>query len=171
MSNLKDKLVPIVEGHVAQVKGILSKVHLGATEYEAVMLALMVWREARSESFQGKLAVAWTVRNRVEHTKWWGTDIVGVITKKWQYSSMTATGDPQLSMFPKIGDSSFKECMVVACGVINNEFDHPAPGADSYYADYIKRPKWATDQNFVKKIGVHCFHNVDQDFEKPITDA
>jgi len=64
--------------------------------WHTALLALMLWREARGESDEAKIAVAHTVVNRVAHPGWWGRTVDDVIAKKWQYSSMTDPGDPQL---------------------------------------------------------------------------
>ena len=125
------------------------------------LLALLIWREARSESFLGKVAVGYSVRNRVEHPKWWGNTYSAVMAKKWQYSSLAAPGDPQLMTWPVFPDDAFTECLDVADRVIHGTTSNPCPEADSYYATYIAPPKWALDAQFVVLIGQHKFYNTD----------
>lgn len=46
-----------------------------ATETDRDILARTLWGEARGESLAGQIAVAWTIRNRVNEGKaasWWG---------------------------------------------------------------------------------------------------
>jgi len=129
-----------------------------------VFLALVVWREARGESILGQTAVAHSVLNRVHKPGWWGTDIMSVVFKKWQYSSMTDPHDPQLTAWPK-NDAVWQQCLQVAWDVVYGMSENPAPTADSYFDDSISPPKWATLDTFVRKIGRLSFYNVDRDIE------
>lgn len=132
-----------------------------------IFLALVVWREARGESQLAKTGVAMSIINRVVKPCWWGNTIMKVIFKKWQYSSMTDPNDRQLTSWPE-QDDVWTQCIKIADDALNGLLEHPAPGADSYYDDSIKPPKWATKENFVKKIGRLNFHNLDMDTEKNI---
>lgn len=136
--------------------------------YEIVLLALLVYREARGESHEAKIAVAHTVMNRVAHPGWWGRDVVSCITKKWQYSSLTDPNDRQLTVWPPKGDRAFEECMTVAALVLSGVYNSPLKGIDSYYDDSIQAPKWARDnpERFVGKIGRLNFYNLDRDVEQ-----
>lgn len=127
------------------------------------MLALCIWREARSEPREGKVAVGYTVMNRAAHPGWWGNDVYSVITKPMQYSSITAPGDAQLHLFPKLSDAVWLECLQIASDIIDGTAPNPVPGADSYFADYIPPPRWATSDKFVRQIGHHVFYNLDGD--------
>jgi N-acetylmuramoyl-L-alanine amidase len=133
--------------------------------YSTVLLALVIWREARGEGEAAWRAVGCSIRNRVIRPSWWGRDFVEVVTKKWQYSSMAAPGDPQLILYPKLGDSRFHEILNLAGGIIDGLIESPVPGADSYFDDSIAPPKWATPDKFVGKIGRLNFYNLDSDCE------
>lgn len=140
--------------------------------YEIVLLALVVWREARGESHDAKLAVAHTIKNRLAHPGWWGNDFVSVITKKWQYSSMTDPNDRQLTTWPQANDHTFEECLTIAALVVGGVYRSPLPGIDSYYDDSLKgdtMPKWAKEhpERFAGKIGRLNFYNMDCDIEDP----
>lgn len=128
-------------------------------------MALCVLREAATESRKGKLAVACCIMNRVRHPKWWGNDIYSVVTARWQFSSITDPNDKQLTKFPRWDDPSFQECLHIADEVIHDLVEHPFPGADSYFADYIPTPNWATPDKFLGKEGHHLFYNIDEDHE------
>lgn len=140
---------------------------------DVYLLALTTWREARGEPRPGKIAVAYTVMNRVAHPKWWGMTVAEVIFKKWQYSSMTDPNDPQLKLLPTPYDAQgfyeWVDCLRVARDVYEKSIANPAPGADSYFADYIPTPKWADPKKFVVKIGHHSFYDLDSDYEKEST--
>ena len=133
---------------------------------DTVFLALVVWREARGESNECKSAVAFSILNRVKRPSWWGKTVQEVLFKKWQYTSMTAPHDPQLTKWPIDSDKSWEQCFRAAVDAISDNVLNPVVGADSYWDDSISRPKWANDQNFVKKINRINFHNVDGDYEK-----
>ena len=132
---------------------------------DKVFLALAVWREARGESLDTQTAVAMSILNRVHKPCWWGKDIMSVVFKKWQYSSLTDPKDRQLTIWPE-NNAIWKQCLMVASDAIYGMAKDLAPGADSYFDDSILRPKWANDTNFVCKIGRLNFHNVDKDTEK-----
>lgn len=131
--------------------------------YERVMLALLVWREARGELHQAKVAVCYSVMNRVKSPKWWGTTLGAVIAKKWQYSSMTAPGDPNLIQYPLPQDLSFQDSLLAVNAVMMDKEKNPVEGADSYYDVSIPPPKWAKPEQFVKQVGAFRFFNTDGD--------
>jgi len=130
-----------------------------------VFLALAVWREARGEGHEGKVGVACSILNRVDRPSWWGSTVLSVVTKKWQYSSLTDPHDPQLTTYPKDADPSWVECLQIARDAITGTVDNPVPTADSYHDISIPPPNWATREVFVKKVGRLIFYNVDRDVE------
>jgi spore germination cell wall hydrolase CwlJ-like protein len=130
-----------------------------------VFMALCVWREARGENAQCKEAVAFSILNRVNRPSWWGKNIMEVVFKKWQYSSMTDPKDRQLTTWPKAEDIPWRECLIITDGVISGLLPNPAPGADSYYDISIPPPYWATPATFVAQIGRIRFYNLDRDIE------
>ena len=133
---------------------------------DKVFLALVVWREARGESYTGKAAVASSIMNRVARPSWWGNDLMSVIFKKWQYSSMTDPKDKQLTTWPRKTAVDWLECLLVASNAVDGIVENPVPGADGYYDISISPPKWATAETFVKQIGKLRFYNLDRDVEK-----
>ena len=133
---------------------------------ETTFLALALWREARGESLDAKRGVACCILNRVKKPCWWGTDILSVLFKKWQFSSLTAPGDKQLTTYPTADDTQFEICMQIARDAVNGSIMNPVPGADSYYDVSISAPVWATSKTFVRQIGRIIFHNTDHDIEK-----
>ncbi len=132
---------------------------------EITFLALAVWREARGQSEECISAVAHSIMNRVNRPKWWGTDILSVVFKKWQYSSMTDPRDRQLTTWPRVDDPAWNQCLMVVDGVLSGKWPNPAPGADSYFDDSIEPPYWAEPDKFVVKIGRIFFYDLDQDYE------
>lgn len=121
-------------------------------------LALTLWREARGEPEYVKRGVAFVVLYRAQHPGWWGSDIATVVTKKWQFSSLTDPKDKQLTLWPTFQDSSWLTCLKVARDVYGGATPNPAPDADSYYDISIPAPKWATPATFVCQLGRIRFH-------------
>jgi spore germination cell wall hydrolase CwlJ-like protein len=136
---------------------------------DVVFLALGVWREARGEIFEGKLAVACSIMNRVNRPSWWGKTVLEVMTKKWQYSSMTDPKDKQLTMWPTKFDPVWMECLAIARGVRLGQYSHPAPGADTYHDISIATPPSWGDPPLVKQIGRLKFFDMDKDIERSPT--
>jgi spore germination cell wall hydrolase CwlJ-like protein len=134
--------------------------------YEVTLLALTIWREARGEPLDAKIAVAHTVKNRIAHPGWWGNDYISVLTKKWQYSSLTDPNDKQLTTWPKADDHVFEECLSIAEMVVRGAYNSPLKGIDSYHDISIPAPKWAKEEFFVGQIGRLRFFNTDHDVEK-----
>lgn len=128
---------------------------------EKVCLAMVIWREARGETIEGKEAVASSIIDRVNKPAWWGKDVMSVIFKKWQYSSMTDPKDRQLTTWPQKDSVDWIECLRVADDAIDGRLISPVPGADSYHDTSIAPPKWATKEMFLRQIGRLKFYNTD----------
>jgi spore germination cell wall hydrolase CwlJ-like protein len=136
-------------------------------------LALTAWKEARGGGEKEMAAVATSILNRVNKPCWWGRDIHSVVWKKWQYSSMTAPNDPQLSLQPKDTDPSWIMAKQVAANIYSGNRVVEIGNADSYYDISLdkppnKPPVWATPQNFVTQIGRLKFYETNHDHEAPM---
>lgn len=138
----------------------------GTDAYTLAMFALCLWREARSEPDDGIIAVACCIRERVNGgypgSAWWGKTYAEVITKPYQFSSMTDPNDRQLISFPKESDENFIKCLIIAESILSGDLDHPAPTATHYFADYMSvKPGWSKRATFIKHIGHHLFWHLD----------
>jgi cell wall hydrolase len=127
---------------------------------DLAFLALTIWREARGETDEVRTAVAYSILTRVQRPCWWGNDIMSVVFKKWQYSSMTNPHDAQLVAWPVTGSASWIGCLEIADRVSGGTIPNPAAGADSYYDISRPAPAWATPDSFVKAIGKLRFYRV-----------
>lgn len=129
-------------------------------DYECILLALCLWREARGETVDTKRAVAWSIRNRVNHKSWWGGTWSEVITKREQYSSMTSTGDPNLVKWPIETDTSWMACMDVATEVYGTPLADPSNGATHYFDKSLDAnpPNWASTGTKTADIGNFHFY-------------
>ena len=128
--------------------------------YPFTLLALCIWREARGESSTTKLAVAWSIRNRVSKGGWWGNTWLTVILKPWQYSSFNAN-DPNAKLLPGPSDPSWFDSLNAA----NDVFDNPASpdptnGATSYFDKSLDSnpPSWAIDGSKVHTCDIGSLH-------------
>jgi N-acetylmuramoyl-L-alanine amidase len=127
--------------------------------YELVLLAIVVWREARGESIEAKRAVAWSIRNRVQHPGWWGSGWVGVILKPFQYSSFNHN-DVNAVKWPSVDDASWNDCMTVANEVYSGNCGDTTDGATHYFDKSLDAhpPDWATDGSMVRTVDVGSLH-------------
>lgn len=74
-----------------------------ANEKDRDLLAWTLWGEARSETLAGQIAVAWTIRSRVNDGKaksWWGEGYAGVCQKPYQFSCWNKN-DPNFAYFER----------------------------------------------------------------------
>jgi N-acetylmuramoyl-L-alanine amidase len=132
---------------------------------DRTFLALDGWREARGELREARVAVMYTVMQRVKLRKWYGTDVMSVLFKKWQYSSLTNPKDPQLTTWPASDDEVWQECLFDAEQVLTSKVPNPAIGADSYFDDSIAPPAWAKPTDLLVTIGRLSFYDLNRDFE------
>ena len=116
-------------------------------------LALTIYREARGEPLAAKIGVAWTVLNRVAHPTWWGNSIDAVVSKRYQYSSLTDPADKQLTKWPVLTDVAWQNCLQCAIECLNGTLADPTSGATHYYDDSITAPYWVTGAKYCGKLG------------------
>lgn len=123
---------------------------------EIYLLFLCIWREARGETYQGKLGVGWCIRNRAlkDGKQWYGNSWEEVILKPFQFSSFNA-GDPNAIKFPAPGTPEYAECLKAAHMVYTAGVADPTEGATYYYDDSLKDnpPKWAAALTPTTKLG------------------
>lgn len=133
--------------------------------WERCFFALVLWREARGESRECKIAVACSIWQRAKTPSWWGKSLIDVLKKKWQYSSVTDPNDRQLTTWPDESDHLFEECLEIACNVVEGKIKSAIVGADSYFDDSLKGdmiPRWAKEhpERFVGKVGPMNFYRM-----------
>lgn len=123
------------------------------------ILALCIWREARGETFRGKLLVGTVIRNRVEDKRWPNT-YEGVITQKWQFSAFNP-GDPNAVLYPSTSllghppeDSAWLGCVQAAGMVLASRAK--ATQANHYHTLAVM-PKWHDASKIVDREGAHVF--------------
>jgi spore germination cell wall hydrolase CwlJ-like protein len=133
------------------------------TDNDRDILARTVWGEARGESLNGQIAVAWTIRNRVNDgnsRSWWGEGYAGVCQKPYQFSCWNRS-DPNfvyLSGVKQIPFREFAQARIAADQVLDGKVPDPTGGATHYYATTMsKPPTWTRGAKHTLKLGHHMF--------------
>jgi N-acetylmuramoyl-L-alanine amidase len=127
---------------------------------DAELLARCIWGEARSESIEGKLAVAHVVLNRVKAQSYYGRTVKEVMLKPWQFSCFNEN-DPNLAKILglKTDNPGLAYCQAVADMALLSHSQDPTGGATHYHTTSIK-PSWAnsSQMTFLCRIGNHLFY-------------
>ncbi|WP_426234717.1 cell wall hydrolase [Pseudomonas sp. TWP3-2] len=136
---------------------------MSVTEKERDILARTLYGEARGEGVTGQIAVAWTIRNRVNDGKtksWWGEGYAGVCQAPYQFSCWNKT-DPNYQFLTSVKQIPFSElgqARIAANQVIDGKVPDPTGGATHYYALSMKKPPaWAAKAKQTLKLGGHVF--------------
>ena len=154
-NSVEEKQVPYVEASEekgkkdeAEVKAAAEEtieMEVAVTEEEYDLLARAVYSEARGEPFQGQVAIAAVILNRVEHGNFPDT-INDVI---FQPSAFTAIQDGQFWLTP---DSTAYEAVEKAL-----EGNDPSGGAIFYYNPATASNQWIRSRQVITAIGKHVF--------------
>jgi len=131
-----------------------------ATAAEITFLALAIWRESRGEPIETRIAIAQVAATRAKHPSWWGRDILSVLFRKWQFSSLTDPRDPQLTTWPGADDETWKECLQIAADTIAGRTAITTPEADHYHDISIPPPEWAIKEKYLRQIGRVRFYKL-----------
>lgn len=136
---------------------------MSVTEKDRDILAHTLWGEARGESLAGQIAVAWTIRNRVNdgQTKSrWSEGYAGVCLKPWQFSCWNKN-DPNYAYLSGAKAIPFRElaqARIAADQVIDGKVPDPTDGATHYYALAMKKASgWASKAKETLRLGGHVF--------------
>ncbi|MCX6794668.1 MAG: cell wall hydrolase [Candidatus Falkowbacteria bacterium] len=134
---------------------------------DEMILARAVFGEGRSLPDEGKVAIAWSIRNRVEDDRW-ADNYHDVILQKNQFSAFKID-DPNWEYvknpFYEINPeqlTAWGKCYKIAGLVISGEIKDPTGGVNHYFSDYIDYPSWTKSKNakFIMKIGNTLFYNL-----------
>jgi N-acetylmuramoyl-L-alanine amidase len=140
---------------------------MALTEKDHDILARTLWGEARGEGLAGQIAVAWSIRNRVEmdlhgdgKPDWWGEGYVAVCQKPYQFSCWNKRDPnfPFLSGQQPIPAAQFSIALQAASIVLTGSQADPTDGATHYYATTMRTaPSWAKHARQTVKLGRHIF--------------
>ena len=130
-----DKLTTKTEQLKPADKSLEKKVEICVPEKEKEVLAEMIYGEARGESQEEQIAVAYTPLNRLnDKDKKYGKDLVEVIRKPGQYSCFNPN-DPNKSKIeqaPYNDPNNWNKCLEVAEGVLTGVYENPI-GSSTHY--------------------------------------
>lgn len=134
----------------SQVKkggGKKENIHLPSkySEQDLKLMANAVYGEARGEPYEGQVAVAAVILNRVEHPDF--PDTVGGVI--FQPGAFTAVADGQIWLTP---NDRAKEAVLDAL----NGWD-PSESSIYYFNPITATSKWIWSRPQTKKIGLHIF--------------
>tara|TARA_Y100000310_G_scaffold247602_1_gene253227 strand:- start:13530 stop:13958 length:429 start_codon:yes stop_codon:yes gene_type:complete len=126
-----------------------------------MLLALLIWGEARGEPPEGKWAVGWVVRNRVYAERSYGKGWQGVMLKKKQFSAFNE-GDVNREKMEEVVFmpgrwGELKECFVVAFNVFFGMGSDYSNGATHYFRKELS-PSWARKMEKTAEVGDHVFY-------------
>jgi spore germination cell wall hydrolase CwlJ-like protein len=132
------------------------------TDEEADLVARTVYGEARGEPFQGKLAVAWVIKNRADNPRWWGNNIKDVCMRHAQFSCWLP-GDPNREKCEAVTDAdlAFVDCQAATASAFKELMPDPTWMADHYYRIGSPEPSWVMDQEPTCDIGHHRFYRLE----------
>ena len=144
-------IITLVIGCAATALFCLSKYNAEAqTQRSASDIQLMaraVNGEARGEPYEGQVAVAAVILNRVKHSSF-PNSISGVI---YQPGAFTAVSDGQINVPIDPNSTVYK-----ACNDAMNGWD-PTGGAIYYFNPDTATSSWIWSRTFIKQIGKHRF--------------
>ena len=121
-----------------------------AADGEEKCLATAIFYEARSESFEGQLAVAQVILNRVQSGRF-ARSICGVVLQPGQFSFVRGGAIPAISKASK----DWREALAIARIAQARLHPSSADNALFFHATHVS-PKWRL--NRVASIGNHVFY-------------
>src|ERR1017187_7315035 len=101
------------------------------THSDYSMSALAAWKEARGDGNTAMTAVLCVIRNRVNKT---GSTPFAQVVKPWAFSSITAKGDPELTLWPHDGDPQWQQAQLLAQNILDGLTADITGGATLYIA-------------------------------------
>lgn len=101
------------------------------TSLDLTFLAITSWKENRGAGTAGMTSVMNVIQNRAARDK---TSCYAECVKRLQFSSITATGDPELTLWPAEDDPQFIEAQTLAQYAASGTLTDLTGGATIYYA-------------------------------------
>lgn len=129
------------------------------------IMALTVFGESRGEIADGKKAVAWVIRNRADHPRWWGHCLREVCLMPYQFSCWLPD-DPNR---PVLLDArtrtlaAYQATRLICEYVLKApSFGDPTRGSDHYCTlDVVDKTRWAKGRKPECIIGHHAFFRIE----------
>ncbi|CAF2385788.1 unnamed protein product [Rotaria sp. Silwood2] len=127
---------------------------------EIDVLTRTVYGEARGESIDGQVAVAWVIRNRAAKGRtYMGKTIKDVCLKPYQFSCWNSNDKNRSVLLNLYTDSEeYQSIRRVVEQVLNGTRTDNTQGSTHYHARRIQ-PNWTIGKSPVVTIGNHLFYN------------
>lgn len=126
---------------------------------DQIILARAIFGEGRDVKFSDELriAIGWSIRNRVEDSRWPDT-YAGVITQPEQYSAFNLN-DPNRQLLEnplqtnlELDKTAWLRAYDIAGKVLNGQVADPTSGANHYHDSSTSRPYYLTEESLVLTI-------------------
>lgn len=125
------------------------------TGAELQLVALIVFQEARGEAFNGQVAVAEVIRNRVTSVCY-GKTVRDVVYKPKQFSGVGAKGIPQSPKEARQIDNAAWGIALTAADMAFTGWTQITSGA-THFVRHDYQPFWKLHGKNLKRIGNHEF--------------
>lgn len=124
-------------------------------------IAMTVWGEARGESQEGKLAVAYVICNRMQQER---RSALQVVLRPFQFSFWNTNDPSRWKMQPSLSDPTWADCYQAAKDALERTKPDPTEGCTSYLnPDACTKQQKANAGYHVNRvkhvIGRHHFFN------------
>lgn len=134
-------------------------------------MAATLWGEARGETYEGKLAIAHVIMNRLKKPGWWSRskddvpdDTVAAVCVDpaqftcWHDGQAARVRDRAKNPDLYMGEFAFRSCLRAALAVLDTPTVDPTSGATHYHTAAIL-PGWAKTLSPCAAVGSHLFYN------------
>ena len=130
--------------------GIVYNTEDFTTDSQQILLARVLYGEARSESRATKEAIASTILNRTKKHVWWGKSnysnfsdysLHAIVLKPSQYSCFNSN-DPNLVQLKNPHGNAWQECLAVSKDVLDGKVKDSTSGS-THYHNARNAPFWA----------------------------
>lgn len=135
------------------------------TTSDLLILARTIFGEARGQAFEGQVAVAWVVRNRMARGKRFAPTISGVCLAHKQFSCWNRDDPTFVRMVTvELPDPAYVSAIAAAGMVLTERLPDPTFGADHYFTAIkppsasVWPPRWALSMKRTAQIGDHVFY-------------
>ena len=134
---------------------------------ELDLVTATIFGEARGESIEGKVAVGWVIKNRVLDDRWPNTYKEVILQRKqfscWNKKDRNYEKTVNATIANRChADPVWRECRLVAHGILYDRLLDNTRGSNHYHANYIEKPYWVKSKKceFKEMYGKQLFYNM-----------